>query len=96
MTQILYADNNYADIDLERALFAEAGAELITAAGCNLVSLAQIRATKDIACPGFAYILRCRNCWTMPSPKLGPLRAWYRTYLGISADNRSCSPFGVS
>jgi D-3-phosphoglycerate dehydrogenase len=31
MTQILFADNNYADIDLERALFAEAGAELITA-----------------------------------------------------------------
>jgi D-3-phosphoglycerate dehydrogenase len=31
MTKILYADSDYADIELERALFAIAGAEVVTA-----------------------------------------------------------------
>ena len=31
MPKILYADNDYADIDLERALFGQAGIEMIVA-----------------------------------------------------------------
>jgi D-3-phosphoglycerate dehydrogenase len=31
MTKILYADNNYADLDLERALFAPAGIDIVVA-----------------------------------------------------------------